>query len=76
VGAPRQRVLEARARGEHGGAQAVGALVAQPLLERAEHDGGGRRQRDDARDDERDQQAPAQASEAPAQAQSHASRKR
>ena len=72
----RERVLEARPRGEHGGAQALGALVAQALLQRAEHDcrGGGERHR--AREHERHQQPPAQASPAQAQVPSHASRKR
>ena len=72
----RERVLEARARGEHGGAQALGALVAQALLQRAEHDRRGRGERDRAGEHERQQQPPAQASEAQAQARSHASRKR
>ena len=72
----RERVLEARARGEHGGAQAVGALVAQALLQRAEHDRrrGGQRHR--AGQHEGQQQPPAQATEAQAQARSHASRNR
>ena len=35
-----ERVLEARPRGEHGGTQALDALIAQALLQRAEDDGG------------------------------------
>jgi hypothetical protein len=70
-----QRVLEARPRGEHRRPQAVDALVAQALLERAEHDRGGRAERDHAREHEREQEARAQAAPQ-AQPRSHASRKR
>jgi hypothetical protein len=71
-----ERVLEARPRGEHGRAQALDALVAQALLERAEDDCGGGAERDHAREHERQQEAAAQPAEGQAQARPHASRKR
>ena len=70
-----QRVLEARPRRQHRRAQAVDALVAQALLERAEHDRGGGAERDHAGEHEGEQEAPAQPAPQ-AQPRSHASRKR
>ena len=70
-----ERVLEARPRGEHGGAQALDALVAQALLQRAEDDRGGGAERDHAREHQRQQEAPAQPAPQ-AQPRSHASLKR
>ena len=68
-------VLEARPRGEHGGAEALDALVAQALLQRAEDDRGGGAERDHAREHQREQEAPAQPAPQ-AQPRSHASLKR